>query len=89
MLENYRGLVILVNLSNKTFRRTDAQAFYQAQTNNRNYTGYTDQTSGSWVNCTGSVRDYFYDNSMGQFDPQFAEVMTQLIDEDVNYSMHE
>lgn len=74
VLENYRGLVILVNLSNKTFRRTDAQAFYQAQTNNRNYTGYTEQTSGSWVNCTGSVRDYFYDNSMGMFDPQFDVV---------------
>ena len=73
-LENYRGLVILVNLSNKTFRRTDAQAFYQAQTNNRNYTGYAEQGSGTWVKCTGSVRDYFYDNSMGKFDPQFDVV---------------
>ena len=69
--DNYRGLVILVNLQNKTFKRTDAQAFYQDQTNKRNYTGYQEQNSSQWVNCTGSVRDYFYDNSMGKFDPQF------------------
>lgn len=73
-LNNYRGLVVLVNLKNKTFRRTDAQAFYQSQTNDRNYTGYTDQSTGNWVSCTGSVRDYFNDNSMGQFDPQFDVV---------------
>ena len=73
-LNNYRGLVILVNMTNKKFKRTDAQAFYQSQTNDRNYTGYTDQSSHQWVSCTGSVRDYFYDNSMGQFDPQFDVV---------------
>ena len=33
---------------------------------------------------------YEIERGMGsQFDPQFAEVMTQMIDEDVNYSMHE
>ncbi len=72
--DNYRGLVVLVELKDRSFKRTDAQAFYQDQTNKRNYTGYKEQNSLQWVSCTGSVRDYFYDNSMGQFDPQFDVV---------------
>ena len=33
---------------------------------------------------------YEIERGMGsQFDPQFADVMMQMIDEDVNYSMHE
>ena len=38
--------------------------------NKENYTGYTG-TNGRKVTYTGSVRDYFSDNSAGQFQPEF------------------
>ena len=41
--------------------------------NQPNYTGYTneDGTSNYYGKYTGSVRDYFYDNSYETFDPHF------------------
>ena len=70
----YKGLVILVEMNDKSFRRTDAKTFYQNMTNQVGFTGYTDQSTNRWVSCTGSVRDYFRDNSMNLFDPQFDVV---------------
>ena len=40
--------------------------------NTPNYTGYT--LNGRRVDMTGSVRDYFYDNSDQQFDAKFDVV---------------
>ena len=70
--ENFRGLIILINYRDRRFSMTDAGAFYDDMVNTPNYTGYT--LNGRQVNMTGSVRDYFYDNSYQQFDPKFDVV---------------
>ena len=74
--DGFRGLIILVNYTDVKFTRTDAKEFYQRMTSERNYTGYTneDGSANPYGRFTGSVRDYYYDNSMGQFDPQFDVV---------------
>ena len=67
---NFRGLVILVEFSDKQFSRTDYKDIMNGMINQENYTGYTD-TNGHKQNFVGSVRDYFSDQSNGQFQPQF------------------
>lgn len=66
----FKGLVILVNFSDKKFTTNDPVAFYNSMMNDHDFTGYTD-ASGRQVDCTGSVRDYYYDNSNHIFDPSF------------------
>lgn len=66
--QNFRGLVILINYSDRSF--VYGNDYFDAMMNQRNYTGYY-STEGYFVPCTGSARDYYYDNSMGAFDPQF------------------
>ncbi len=63
----FRGLVILVNYNDVTF--SVDSTFYEATLNTRNFTGIT--VNGIRVSYTGSVRDYYYDNSNGVFDPHF------------------
>ena len=67
--ENFRGLIILVNYTDKKFSMSDANAFYDDMVNTHNFTGYT--LNGRHVDMTGSVRDYYYDNSNQIFDPHF------------------
>lgn len=68
---NFRGLVVLVNFTDRKFMFDNANEVYNDMFNQRGYTGFTNPITGEWEAYTGSVRDYFYDNSMGQFDPQF------------------
>lgn len=90
-MTGFKGLVILVSYNDKDFHMANPQSFYNHLINDRNYTGYNSDPEYStdnplfskWGNYTGSVRDYFYDNSMGQFDPQF-DVVGPI---KVNYSM--
>ena len=70
--DNFRGLIILINYTDKKFSTTDAGAFYDDMANTPNYTGYT--RNGRFVSMTGSVRDYYYDNSNHIFDPKFDVV---------------
>ena len=70
--DNFRGLIILINYTNKRFSMNNANDFYNDMVNTHNYTGYT--LNGRHVNMTGSVRDYFYDNSNQIFDPVFDVV---------------
>ncbi|MBR6489280.1 MAG: M6 family metalloprotease domain-containing protein, partial [Muribaculaceae bacterium] len=65
----FRGLIILINFNDKQFQMDDPNEFYNQLCNTENYTGFYHQ--GRFQRCTGSVRDYYYDNSMGQFDPVF------------------
>ena len=65
---NFRGLVILVQFTDKTFSRTDYPTIANNMLNKKNYTGYDREV------YTGSVRDYFSDNSGGLFQPQFDVV---------------
>lgn len=62
---NFRGLVILIEYSDKQFSRSDYKDIVNDMLNKENYTGFDNQI------YTGSVRDYFSDNSLGKFQPQF------------------
>ena len=65
---NFRGLVVLVQFNDKTFSRDDYGQIANDMMNKENYTGYDSEV------YTGSVRDYFSDNSGGKFKPQFDVV---------------
>ncbi|MGM9861121.1 MAG: M6 family metalloprotease domain-containing protein [Muribaculaceae bacterium] len=71
--EGFRGLVILANYTNQKLAMPGAQDFYSRMINDENYTGYVGQ-DGNYVGLTGSVRDYFRDNSGGVFAPEFDVV---------------
>lgn len=71
--EGFRGLVILVNYTNQKIAVPNADEFYGEMINSRNYNGYIGQ-DGEKVELTGSVRDYFHDNSGGLFNPEFDVV---------------
>lgn len=65
----FRGLIILINYTDRQFGMSNPNAFYNSLCNTPNYTGF--YHNNRFQSCTGSVRDYYYDNSMGQFDPEF------------------
>ncbi|MCH5310771.1 MAG: M6 family metalloprotease domain-containing protein [Prevotella sp.] len=62
---NFKGLIILVQFNDKSFSRTDYKDIITDMVNKEDYTGYANQS------FTGSVRDYFSDNSNGKFQPHF------------------
>ena len=68
--KNFRGLVILVEFNDKKFSRDDYPELINDMINKPDYDGYTD-TKGRKQKFTGSVRDYFSDNSAGEFEPEF------------------
>ncbi|MBQ3631047.1 MAG: M6 family metalloprotease domain-containing protein [Prevotella sp.] len=67
----FRGLIILVEFNDKKFAKSDARETIDEMVNKSGYKGYDNTLNGRF---TGSVRDYFYDNSMGLFSPQFDVV---------------
>ena len=69
--ENFRGLVILLDFTDKKFASEDPQAFYTEMFSSENFRGYHDPVTGRDVSCPGSVRDYFNDQSNGAFKPPF------------------
>ncbi len=69
----FRGLIILINFSDVKFSMKNPNAFYNNMVNTKGFTGYTDD-NGIRVSCTGSMRDYFSENSNGMFDPEFDVV---------------
>ena len=72
----FRGLIVLINFTDKKFLMDNPNDFYNDMVNTKDYEGYYTGTGGMarLTRCTGSMRDYFYDQSMGQFDPQFDVV---------------
>lgn len=71
-ISKFRGLVILVQPSDVAFKEgANAQSFYNEMINTKNFTGFTGSYSTNYGVWTGSVRDYYYDNTNGIFDPQF------------------
>ena len=70
--ERFRGLIILINYTDKKFSMSNPSSFYDDMVNTHDFTGYT--LNGRKVKMTGSVRDYFYDNSAHIFDPVFDVV---------------
>lgn len=74
---NFKGLVILVEFTGRQFEVPDPHSFFSGMMNTDNYTGYP--ATGvpifdKYSNFTGSVRDYFVDNTMGVFRPTFDVV---------------
>jgi immune inhibitor A len=84
----FKGLIVLINFNDAKFLRTDAKDFYNNMVNQKNYSGYTDLAGQStrYNNAfTGSVRDFFYDNSMGVFDPNFTVVGPVTVNRSIDY----
>ncbi|MBR1882060.1 MAG: M6 family metalloprotease domain-containing protein, partial [Muribaculaceae bacterium] len=69
----FRGLIILINYTDVQFSMSDPNSFYDHMINDEGFTGYNDD-NGQWVSCTGSVRDYFDNQSSGRFKPHFDVV---------------
>ena len=79
--DNFRGLIILVQYNDCAFSREDYAEVVNGMVNQENYSGYDNSPYGHF---TGSVRDYFYDNSSGVFSPEFDVVGPVTI----NYSQY-
>ena len=69
----FRGLVILVEYSDCEFNNANYKSIITDMITKEDYDGYYDHTNRK-INCTGSVLDYYRDNSMGTFRPQFDVV---------------
>ena len=79
----FRGLVVLVNFNDRALSMSDPVAHYQALLNQRDYSGYNPDSE--YGRFTGSVRDYFIDNSNGMFDPQFDVVGPVNVDRSIEF----
>ena len=71
---NFKGLVVLVQFNDREFSREDYATIANDMLNQENYTGF------DYENYTGSVRDYFSDNSGGRFKPEFDVVGPYTVD---------
>lgn len=79
--KNFRGLVILVEYNDCPFQYADPQALFNGMVNDKDYKGYmSNAVFPELIPCTGSVRDYFYASSAGEFDPKFDVVGPVKID---------
>ena len=70
-LANFHGLVILIEFADMQFAAEDPKTFYTEMFSAQGLTGYHDPYSDKDVTCYGSVRDYFQDQSNGEFSPPF------------------
>lgn len=80
---NFRGLIILVEYNDRKFSRNDYADIVDDMANMEGYTGYDNSRYGRF---TGSVRDYFHDNSGGMFNPQFDVVGPISVDRSQYYT---
>ena len=70
----FKGLIILVEYNDLSFSRTDYKDIIDAMANEPGYSGFDD------LSLSGSVYDYFSDNSGGSFQPQFDVVGPYQVD---------
>ena len=75
----FKGLIILVEFNDKSFSRDDFHEIITDMVNKEGYEGY-DLNKAKKQKYTGSVRDYFSDNSGGKFQPQFDIVGPYKVD---------
>ena len=73
-LSNFKGLIILLQFNDREFSRADYKDIMTNMINKKGYTGYDE------VELTGSVYDYFNDNSDGRFQPTFDLVGPITVD---------
>ena len=71
-----RYMVVLIEFHDKTFRVTDPQTSFSNLLNQEGY---------SRNGATGSARDYYYDNSNGQFEPVFDVYGPVQLENDMAY----
>ena len=71
-----KSLVILVNFKDLKFVRESANADFNSMLNDDNYTAN---------GATSSAREYFYESSFGQFNPNFVVLGPYDLPEDVKY----
>ena len=76
---NFRGLIILIEFNDKSFSRDDYLEIITDMVNKEDYEGY-DLNKPKKQKYTGSVRDYYSDNSGGKFQPQFDIVGPYKVD---------
>ncbi|MCR5270596.1 MAG: M6 family metalloprotease domain-containing protein [Prevotella sp.] len=69
---SFRGLIILAEFNDCSFASEDYPNIVNEMINRPGYQGY--DVMDEFGRYTGSVRDYFHDNSMGLFNPQFDVV---------------
>ncbi|WP_455587356.1 M6 family metalloprotease domain-containing protein [Bacteroides sp.] len=74
--QDFHGLVILVQFSDVKFKIQNPQEAFNRM---------TCQTGYDVNGATGSVRDYFYDNSMGKFEPHFTVTAPVTLDKPLSY----
>lgn len=68
----FQGLIVLVEYNDCPFSRDDYREVFEDMIRKKGYTGYMSAgNTEEWVDCTGSVFDYYYDNSMGIFEANF------------------
>lgn len=84
--KNFRGLVILVAYNDCPFVFSDAHTLFNDMINQKDYKGFmSNAVFPELIPYTGSVRDYFYASSNGEFDPAFDVVGPVTI----NYSVYD
>ena len=71
-----KGLIILVNFSDKSFQNGNDNALYQNIANKKNF---------SEGNFKGSMHDYFYDQSQGKFELTFDVVGPVTVSKEQSY----
>lgn len=71
-----RGLIILANFSDLTFKTPVAEmdSMLNGQNYTRRYIGYTAAGKRMTITSSGSAQQYFRDNSFGQYNPVFDVV---------------
>ena len=81
-----RGLVILVNFADIAFttEKAEMDSMLTAINYTRNYS-YTYRGKQYDIRSQGSARQYFYDSSHGQYNPQFDVVGPVTVSKDMSY----
>ena len=71
-LSKLRGLVLLVEYNDCSFTRDDALEVFTNMVTEKDYAGVPSATNPKNITSyTGSVRDYYYENSAGSYDATF------------------
>jgi immune inhibitor A len=83
--KHFHGLVVLVNFNDRKFTRSDSHDVFDSIVCARNFKGFKDAEKDSIIPYTGSVCDYFRDNSAGKFDPKFDVVGPVDVDYSCTY----
>ena len=82
----FRGLVLLVEYNDCPFRYDDYKDLMEGMINSDDYTGNSRTNISTYgIKCTGSMRDYYRDNSDGVFVPTFDIVGPVKVDRSQYY----